>query len=204
MHTEGWRNRSGIYGGIIIQKLSMYCKFGNYLKTELRNQFVMGVRFPRIQARLLETVDLTMESALKIAVSMEKADQGIHQLKNEKDKTVSEQVDFVGAGTKNKKKMIVKSNQNGGRQLHKKTEAKTGYSQKDKGSSKYNSQNDKSKIMCFRCGGNNLAPSCTLPRNIECKECGGFGHLKRVCKKKGQTNFVEDIATVEKPDEHTK
>lgn len=56
------------------QKLSLHCKFGNYLKTELRNQFVFGMKYPRIQARLLETVDLTMESALNIACSMEKAE----------------------------------------------------------------------------------------------------------------------------------
>jgi len=66
-----------------LQKLSLHCKFGNYLKTELRNQFVFGIKYPRIQVRLLETVDLTMESALNIACSMEKADQGIHQLKED-------------------------------------------------------------------------------------------------------------------------
>lgn len=66
-----------------LQKLSLYCKFGNYLKTELRNQFVFGIKYPQIQARLLEIVDLTMDSTLKIACSMEKADQGIHQLKDD-------------------------------------------------------------------------------------------------------------------------
>jgi len=49
---------------VALQKLSLHCKFGNYLKTELRNQF--GIKNPRIQARLLESVDLTMERALKI------------------------------------------------------------------------------------------------------------------------------------------
>ncbi|KMQ83907.1 hypothetical protein RF55_18822 [Lasius niger] len=31
-----------------LQKLSLYCKFGKYLKTELRNQFVFGMKNPRI------------------------------------------------------------------------------------------------------------------------------------------------------------
>lgn len=57
-----------------LQKLSLHCKFGNYLKTELRNQFVFGIKYSRIQDRLLETVDLTMESVLNIACSMEKAE----------------------------------------------------------------------------------------------------------------------------------
>lgn len=60
------------------------------------------------------------------------------------------------------------------------------------------------KIICFRCGRNYLAPSYSLPRSIKCLECGGFGHLKIVCKKKEQTNYVEDIATVDKVSEHLK
>lgn len=56
-----------------LQKLSLYCKFGNYLNTELRNQFVFGIKNPRIQARL-KTIDLTKERALKIACAMEMAD----------------------------------------------------------------------------------------------------------------------------------
>ncbi|XP_029177646.1 uncharacterized protein LOC114945558 [Nylanderia fulva] len=83
-----------------LQKLSLYCKFDNYLNTELRNQFVFGIKNPRIQARLLETIDLTKERALKIACAMEMADQGVNKLKDES----AVAVDFVGAGSKNKKK----------------------------------------------------------------------------------------------------
>ncbi|XP_018395972.1 PREDICTED: uncharacterized protein K02A2.6-like, partial [Cyphomyrmex costatus] len=120
-----------------LQKLSLYCKFGNYLNTELRNQFVFGIKNPRIQARLLETIDLTKERALKIACAMEMADQGVNKLK------------------------------------------------------------DESAV----CGKNHLAPSCSLPRSTKCLECGGYGHLKKVCKKKGQTDCV-DIATIDLEHEH--
>ncbi|XP_029157207.1 uncharacterized protein K02A2.6-like [Nylanderia fulva] len=149
-----------------LQKLSLYCKFGNYLNTELRNQFVFGIKNPRIQARLLETIDLTKERALKIACAMEMADQGVNKLKDES----AVAVDFVGAGSKNKKKSKEKDRR-------------------------------KQPFGKAECGGNHLAPSCSLPRNTKCLECGGYGHLKKVCKKKGQTDCV-DIATIDKEHEH--
>lgn len=37
--------------------------------------------------------------------------------------------------------------------------------------------------------------------STKCLECG---HLKKVCKKKTQANFIEDIATVERSNEHLK
>jgi len=181
-----------------LQKLSLYCKFGNYLKTELRNQFVFGMKNPRIQARLLETVDLTMDSALKIACLMEKAAQEIHKLKDDKG---LEEVDFIGAGTKSKKKPNEKGRKKSS-QNNSKFEKKKTFS-KDSGKPNWN--NVKSdKIICYRCGKNHLAPSCSLPRSVKCLECGGFGHLRKVCKKKGQTNYIEDIAAVEKVYEHGK
>lgn len=161
----------------------------------------MGVKLPRAQARLLETVDLTMESALKIALSMEKAEEGIHQFKTEKEHGAAEKVDFVGSGTRHKKKMTGKPHQKEDKPS-KKFETKKGHAPKDANSFKYKNVGNKEKIVCFRCGGNHLAPSCRLPKNIKCNHCGGFGHLSRVCKKKGQTNYIEDIAAVEKAEEH--
>lgn len=188
-----------------LQKLSLHCKFGSYLKTELRNQFVFEIRNSRIQARLLETADLTMDSALKMAGSMEKADQGIHQLKEEQ--ATSEAlvaVDYVAAGVKNKKKGFEKERYKK-RQGTAKTEANNRFAFKGAGNSKVVRNDSKSnKIICYRCGGNHLAPSCSLSRSIKCLECGGFGHLRKVCKKKGQTNYVEDIAAVERTQEHGK
>jgi len=177
-----------------LQKLSLHCKFGNYLKTELQNQFVFGIKNPRIQARLLESVDLTMERALKIAYTMEMADQGVHQLKDEPLAAV----DFVGAGSKNKKKSDEKERK---KQKFGKAEARR--TSKGPGNVKFKNDLKNNKIICFRCGGNHLAPSCSLPRSMKCLECGGYGHLKKVCKKKGQTNYIEDIAAIEAC-EHTK
>ncbi|XP_029671420.1 uncharacterized protein LOC115240424 [Formica exsecta] len=171
-----------------LQKLSLHCKFGNYLKTELRNQFVFGIKFPRIQARLLETVDL-MDLALKIACSMEKADQGIHQLKEDQGTGPLVAVDFIGAGVKSKKKLSEKERKKAGQPILK-LEAKKTWSSKDSGSVRHNRNNVKlDKIVCYRCCKNHLAPSCSLPRSTKCLECSGLGHLRKVCKKKAQTNM---------------
>jgi len=84
-----------------LQKLSLHCKFGDYLQMELRNQFVFGLKNQRIQARLLETPNLTREMALKIACGMELAEKGVNKLKE--DNPTETVVDFVGAGAKQKK-----------------------------------------------------------------------------------------------------
>jgi len=84
-----------------LQKLSLYCKFGDYLQTELRNQFVFGLKNQRIQSRLLETPNLTRESAMKIACGMELAEKGVNKLKEENPLEAT--VNLVGMGSKQKK-----------------------------------------------------------------------------------------------------
>ncbi|KAI5725937.1 hypothetical protein M8J77_021917 [Diaphorina citri] len=54
-----------------LQKLSTTCKFGPYLDTALRNQFVFGLRDQTIQSRVLEVENLTVKSAFDKAYSME-------------------------------------------------------------------------------------------------------------------------------------
>lgn len=66
-----------------LQKLSLHCKFGSYLQTELRNQFVYGLKNQRIQSRLLETANLTKDSALKVACGMELAEKSVNRMKEE-------------------------------------------------------------------------------------------------------------------------
>lgn len=54
-----------------LQKLAINCNFGTYLNTALCNQFTFGLRSERIQNRLLETKNLTYQSALETAIAME-------------------------------------------------------------------------------------------------------------------------------------
>ncbi|KYN14206.1 Uncharacterized protein K02A2.6 [Trachymyrmex cornetzi] len=178
-----------------LQKLSLHCKFGDYLQTELRNQFVYGLKNQRIQSRLLETANLTRESALKIACGMELAEKGVSKLKEENQLETA--VDFVGEGAKHKRtngredRKGKKANQQGQRKDTSSTN-RSNFKQNNKHNNKrfHSKFND---IVCFRCGQAHLAPNCTLPRNVKCRECGGFGHLQKVCKKKGQAHLLEEV-----------
>ncbi|XP_076545697.1 uncharacterized protein LOC143305547 [Osmia lignaria lignaria] len=66
-----------------LQKLCLHCKFGEYVKTALRNQLVFGLISKKIQARLLELPDLTLEKATQVATAMEISDKGTQQLQGE-------------------------------------------------------------------------------------------------------------------------
>lgn len=59
-----------------LHKLSIYCNFGDYLKTALRNQLVFGLASKKVQTRLLEKKDLIYEKALKIVTMMELSEKG--------------------------------------------------------------------------------------------------------------------------------
>lgn len=65
-----------------LHKLSLHCKFGNYLKTALRNQLIFGLSSKKIQTRLLERRELTYEEALQIATTMELSELGATSLQN--------------------------------------------------------------------------------------------------------------------------
>ncbi|XP_055615014.1 uncharacterized protein K02A2.6-like [Toxorhynchites rutilus septentrionalis] len=59
-----------------LQRAAKFCKFGDYLRKELRNQLVFGLRSKRIRSRLIEEKDLTFEKALEVALSMEASGEG--------------------------------------------------------------------------------------------------------------------------------
>lgn len=109
--------------------------------------------------------------------------------------------DFIGTEAKSKKKMDEKNHKKIGQSFSKR--AKKTFSSKDTGNFKQYKNGVRSNIVCFRYGKNHLASSCSLPRSVKCLECGGFDHLSIVCKKKEQTNYVEDIAAIEKAYEHS-
>lgn len=164
-----------------LQKLSLHCKFGEYLKTEFRNQFVFGLRNQCIQGRLLETANLTMESALKTASGMELAEKEVIELKSE----AAVAVDLVGTGTKAWKKKTKKEDKPRGHSRNSKQEKRTHLHNGAYKSKAHLSQNSKinNNVSCYRCGQDHLAPDCTLPRHVKCHVCGGLGHLQKVCKK---------------------
>ncbi|XP_024890070.1 uncharacterized protein LOC112466276 [Temnothorax curvispinosus] len=151
-----------------LQKLSLHYKFGEYLKTELRNHVVYGLRNQRIQGRFVETANLTMESTLKTASGMKLAEKGVSELKA---KTAAA-VDFVEADARRVKKKDDEAKHEG-QQKTSKHGKNTPYKSKPQPS--HNSKSN--SVSCYRCGRNHLAPDCTLPRHVKCHECDGQGHL---------------------------
>ncbi|XP_011707478.1 PREDICTED: uncharacterized protein LOC105462524 [Wasmannia auropunctata] len=174
-----------------LQKLSIHCKFGDYLKTALRNQLVFGVATKRIQARLLEIPDLTLEKATQVAATMEMSEKEAQELQGEMEVGLIHSAKRSTRRTNNPDKLnkpnstyssnVRKSNNKSNFVKHKKDT--------------YSSSNT---ITCYRCGDNHLATKCTLNKNVKCNACGRAGHLQKVCfQRKREANAVSEILQVE-------
>ncbi|XP_070522382.1 uncharacterized protein [Cardiocondyla obscurior] len=167
-----------------LHKLSIYCNFGDYLKTVLRNQFVFGLANKKSQARLLERKDLTFEEAVRTAVTMELSEKSSEQIKT--DNPTSSSIDYFKTGKKVQSKFKTDSN-----------------SKRDsrKSSARVNSNSKattKTSVKYYRCGKPHLANKCTLSRDIQCFNCGKRGHLNTVCfKPVASNNQLEEILALE-------
>lgn len=64
-----------------LRNLAKDCAFGTFLESALRNGFVIGFQDQRIQTKLLAEATLTLDSAFKLASSMESATQQTKQLR---------------------------------------------------------------------------------------------------------------------------
>ena len=108
-----------------LTKLSTTCKFGTFQQTAIRKQFVFGLANRRIQGRLLETMELTFDKALQVAISMELCEKETNALRSD---TVS--VDYLHANgnhyKKSKKKVFGNKNAHSTneKQIQVKSEAK--------------------------------------------------------------------------------
>ncbi|XP_011859462.1 PREDICTED: uncharacterized protein K02A2.6-like [Vollenhovia emeryi] len=144
-----------------LQKCLINCKLGDFASTTIRNAFVFGLRNKRIQSRLLETQDLTLERAIEIATTMELSEAETSRLQGE----------AIAAAIQTTKRSPYKD-----KSKHTKKVA----SRNNTNSERASGQN----ITCFRCGKHHYASVCTMQRNIKCLSCGKSGHIKKVCKLK--------------------
>lgn len=168
-----------------LHKLSLYCKFGSYLKTALRNQFVFGLLNKKTQARLLERKELDFESAVNIAVTMELSEKSSDQMKA--GDTTSTSLDYLKAGKRAPNKLTASG--------RKKNEHEKSSGSNNSKSAKLNSKNN---IKCFRCGKAHLASKCTLSKDVRCHNCGKAGHLRTVCfGNTSSTHQLQVIANLE-------
>ena len=57
-----------------LRSMTLYCQFGGFLEEALRDRFVCGIQSAHIRRVLLTKKDLTLEKALKVGLSLEKAE----------------------------------------------------------------------------------------------------------------------------------
>ncbi|RLU16162.1 hypothetical protein DMN91_011922 [Ooceraea biroi] len=179
-----------------LQKLSLYCNFGSYLQTALRNHMVFGLRSKRIQSRLLEMRNLTFEKAVETAVSMELSEKDANQLQA----IVPTSVDYV-----NQKEAGISRKNNIGSQKKKFRREKPNFTnatakfKRNTAHAAVQLGNLSGNVTCYRCGGKHLASNCTLNRETVCLSCGGKGHIQRVCMKKSKAsvNPLSEILCVQ-------
>lgn len=177
-----------------LQKLSMHCNFGQYLRTALRNQLVFGLRSARIQSRLLETKNLTLELATDIAVGMELSAKDAQQLHSGDVKSITAQ-----KRPETTQKLQRNKNSNPSSNPKHTNNYNNVNARKLQSQNANTVKNTYKNTSCFRCGDRkHLANKCTLSRSIKCGNCGVAGHLQKVCMKSTpQANLVEDILQVE-------
>ncbi|KAL0098925.1 hypothetical protein PUN28_020833 [Cardiocondyla obscurior] len=193
-----------------LHKLSIHCKFGDYLKTALRNQLVFGLASKKIQTRLLVKKDLTYEEALKVATTMELSEKGSSSLQVAHT-GAPVQVDTVLTGKRNPRrqqtsftKATLKGKPTQGRTNNFNSSPTPRYqtfnSRAQTGNFKFKREPLSKTVTCYRCGKGHLASQCDLDRNLKCLGCGEKGHLRKVCfKSREQANQLEDILHLEHP-----
>lgn len=157
-----------------LQKLSINCNFGPYLKTALRNQFVFGMKSTRIQSRFLKSRNLTLHKAVQFATSVEMSAKDTNQLQG-----TTALVQVADAKKFSKQKSTTRDN-------HSKKSSESTHRQTPITSAKNNILRNiqlNKNVHCHRCGKRHLATQCTLNRDIKYRACGNQEHLQSVVLK---------------------
>ncbi|XP_034182200.1 uncharacterized protein LOC117605235 [Osmia lignaria lignaria] len=162
-----------------LQELCLHCKFGEYVKIALRNQLVFGLISKKIQARLLELPDLTLEKVTQVATTMEMSDKGTQQLQGE-----TPEVNIVQAA----KRITNRGGHTDKLSKHNNSFSRNTNVRKPNNKSNPVNIHKYANITCYRCGKNHLASKCTLDKNIKCNACGRAEHLHRVCFQRNREN----------------
>lgn len=137
----------------VLTKMSTTCNFGQFQQTALRNQFVFGLVSQAIQSRLLDKNELTFDTVLQTATSMELTSRETQALKNG---TAS--LHYLHAqGSKGKK-----------------TRKNFRFSSSSSTSTSNGRSGSGSRLAsksCYRCGGGHSAKDCKLPNYTVCNFC---------------------------------
>ena len=161
---------------VALKKLSIHCKFGVYLNRALRDRFVCGLNYEKIQNRLLNTADLTFKLACETARAMEMSEQ------QAKEFVPGSAVHKVDKQQPWKRQGDTHGNAQGNTQ----------------GNTQGNAQS-KARERCRHCNSVKHQPSDCRWQDATCYKCQQRGHIVPACKttvpykdKKGKTHVLED------------
>ncbi|GFN87707.1 hypothetical protein PoB_001421300 [Plakobranchus ocellatus] len=139
-----------------IKKLSEHYNFGETLKMALQDRFVCGLRDVNIQKRLLQEQNLTLETAINLALAMETAQK--------------DAVEMQGQGPTTADLHVLKSKPHQKGSKH--------------ASSKFSRSSHSSSTFppCLSCGKTNHKRSDCYFKDATCNKCHKKGHIQSACK----------------------
>ena len=136
-----------------LKKQSAKCNFGEFLKSSLRDQFILGLSNTETQRHLFTQDDLDFEGAIKIATAKETAIKEVKGLKNPKND--NEEVNKIAQKGSKKKPQNKTSTPKG--------------------------NNSRQPGKCTGCGRAHWRSDCPF-KEATCHGCGVKGHLRSVCR----------------------
>lgn len=148
-----------------LNNLSLQCNFSEFKEKALLNQFVVGVRDPRLQRGLLETANLTYDKVVQAATAMELTDKEASTITQNKNATIH----ALHTDKRNSSKYMKNKNKNNKLSQQKNENTKYEFPSK--------------KVKCYRCAKidhkSNVCrvDSQTLSRN----SCHKRGHVVDAC-----------------------
>ena len=152
-----------------LRALAEFCNYGETLNDMLRDRIVCGVRAEHIQRRLLAECNLTLQKALDIAQSMERAVENAATLRG-KDSNQATAVSGFSHGNAD-----LRTNPLLEQVLMFK--------------SKHNAKGQREPLHpCFRCAKTGHSPALRKFKNAKCRHCGKLGHIRPACKSREKTH----------------
>ena len=165
-----------------LKKLSIHYNFGVYPNRALRDRFVCGLNYEKIQNRLLNTADLTFKLACETARAMETAEQQAKE--------------FVPGSAVHKVDKQQPWKRQGDTRCNEQRNGDTRGN--EQGNTQGNAQSN-SRERCRHCNSVKHQPSDCSWQDAICYKCQQQGHIVLACKtsvpykdKKGKPHVLED------------
>ena len=145
-----------------LRVLTTYCEYGNNVNDEVRDEVIHTCKSTKLQTRLLQEQDLTLEKVENIGRIMK---QSTKQSKN-----IEEPLHEANADTDEANKIVKQP-----------CKSKNRYKSQDY-KKPYKQPYSKEK-KCTRCGKQgHLSHNCKCMQGKKCLKCGKLGHFAKCCK----------------------